>query len=112
MGPDLSKIGSQKDRTYILESITFPNRKIAQGFQIVVLELTDGMTVAGRLLSESGGNLVVETVDGAGKPQNVTVAATKIKNRISAPSPMPENEKDNLTRAELRDIVEYLATRK
>ena len=112
VGPDLTKIGSQKDRTYILESITFPNRKIAQGFQIVVLELTDGMVVAGRLLSEGGGNLVVETVDGAGKPQNVTVVATKIKNRISAPSPMPENEKDNLTRAELRDIVEYLATRK
>ncbi len=112
VGPDLTKIGSQKDRAYILGSIIFPNKTIAQGFQIVVLELADGKTVAGRLLSESGGNFTVETVDGTGKPQNVTVAVAKIKNRISAPSPMPENEKDNLTRAQLRDVVEYLATRK
>ncbi len=112
VGPELTKIGSQKDRAYILESIVFPNRKIAQGFQIVVLELTDGTTVAGRLLSETGSNLTVETVNAAGKPLNVPVAVAKIKNRISAPSPMPENEKDNLTRAELRDIMEYLATRK
>ncbi len=112
VGPDLSKIGAQKDRAYILESIVFPNKKIAQGFQIVVLELTDGMTIAGRLISEEGGNLVVESVDATGKPQNVTVAASKIKTRTSAPSPMPENERDNLTRAELRNIIEYLATRK
>ena len=112
VGPDLSKIGAQKDRTYILESIIFPNKAIAQGFQIVVLELTDGMTIAGRLLGESGGTLQVETVDAAGKPQAVTVAANKIKTRTSAPSPMPENERDNLTRAELRNIIEYLATRK
>jgi quinoprotein glucose dehydrogenase len=112
VGPDLSKIGAQKDRNYILESIIFPNKTIAQGFQIVVLELNDGMTIAGRLISEEGGNLVVESVDAAGKPQNVTVAANKIKTRTSAPSPMPENERDNLTRAELRNIIEYLATRK
>ena len=112
VGPDLSKIGAQKDRNYILESIVFPNKKIAQGFQIVVLELTDGSTIAGRLLNEASGNVQVETVDAAGKPQNVNVAANKIKTRTSAPSPMPENERDNLTRAELRNIVEYLATRK
>jgi quinoprotein glucose dehydrogenase len=112
VGPDLSKIGAQKDRNYILESIVFPNKTIAQGFQIVVLELTDGMTIAGRLISEESGNLVVESVDAAGKPQNVTVAANKIKTRTSAPSPMPENERDNLARAELRNIIEYLATRK
>ena len=112
VGPDLSHIGSQKDRNYILESITFPNKRIAQGFQIVVLELTDKTTVAGRLLNETKDNLQVETVDSNGKPQNVNVPVAKIKTRISAPSPMPENERDNLTRSELRDILEYLATRK
>ncbi len=112
VGPDLSHIGSQKDRNYILESIVFPNKRIAEGFQIVVLELTDGTTVAGRLTKEANGNLQVETVDASGKPQNVTVAASKIKTRTSAPSPMPENERDNLNRAELRDVVEYLSTRK
>jgi quinoprotein glucose dehydrogenase len=112
VGPELTKIGAVLDRTAILEGIVYPNEKIAKGFQIVVLELKDGMTVAGRLLDENKNELSVETVDAAGKPQNVKVAAGNIKNRISAPSPMPETIRDQLSRAELRDIVEYLATLK
>jgi hypothetical protein len=42
----------------------------------------------------------------------VTVKPELVKNRISAPSPMPETIRDQLSRAELRDVVEYLATRK
>ncbi len=112
VGPDLTKIGASKDREYLLESIVFPNKKIAEGFQIVVLELTDGMTVVGRLLRETKDSLQVETVDGTGKPQNVNVAVKKVKTRTSAPSPMPEIIRDQLTRTELRDVLEYLATRK
>jgi quinoprotein glucose dehydrogenase len=112
VGPELTKIGAQKGRADLLEAIVFPNKTIAQGFQIVVLELSDGATVAGRLLGEANGTLQVETVDGQGKPQNVNVPAAKIKKRVSAPSPMPETIRDTLTRAELRDVVEYLATRK
>lgn len=112
VGPDLTKIGAQKDRAYIMEAIVFPNKSIAQGFQIVVLEMKDGSTVAGRLLSETPQELKVETVDNQGKPQAVPVKPGQVKNRISAPSPMPENIRDLVSRAELRDLVEYLATRK
>jgi len=112
VGPDLSKIGAQKDREYLLESVVFPNKRIAEGFQIVVLELTDGMTVAGRLLNENKTQLQVETLDAAGKPLNITVPVKKIKTRTSAPSPMPEIIRDQLSRLELRDVIEYLATRK
>ena len=109
VGPDLTKIGGQKDRTYILESIVFPNKHIAQGFQIVVLEMKDGSTVAGRLLADSPTGLEVETVDGQGNTKKMTVKPELVKNRISAPSPMPENLREILSRADLRDIVEYLA---
>ena len=112
VGPELTKIGATLDRAAILEAIIYPNAKIAQGFQIVVLELKDGMTVAGRLMEETAKELGVETVDAGGKPQVVKVAVGTIKNRISAPSPMPESIRDMLSRSELRDIVEYLATRK
>lgn len=112
VGPDLTKIGASKDREYILESIVFPNQRIAEGFQIVVLELTDGMTVVGRLLRETKDNLQVETVDGTGKPLTVTVPVKNVKGRTSAPSPMPEIIRDQLSRTELRDVLEYLATRK
>ncbi|MEQ1852783.1 MAG: PVC-type heme-binding CxxCH protein, partial [Chthoniobacteraceae bacterium] len=39
VGPDLTAIGAKKDREYLLESIVYPNKHIAEGFQIVVLEL-------------------------------------------------------------------------
>jgi len=112
VGPDLTKIGASKDRDYILESIVFPNKKIAEGFQIVVLELTDGATVVGRLLHETKDQLQVVTLDGNGKQQTVNVPAKKVKTRTSAPSPMPETIRDQLSRTDLRDVLEYLATRK
>ena len=112
VGPDLTKIGAQKDRAYLLESIVFPNRTIAQGFQLVSLILKNGGAVGGKLIGEDPGSIKVETVGSDGKPQVVSVAPGDVKDRISAPSPMPENLREVLSRAELRDLVEYLATRK
>lgn len=112
VGPDLTRIGSQKDRQYLLESIVFPSRHIAQGFETVVLTLKDKNMVAGRLLKEESGRLEIETMDEQGKPKTMAVAGDQIAERISAPSPMPENIRDFLSKSELRDLVEYLALRK
>jgi quinoprotein glucose dehydrogenase len=112
VGPELTKIGASKDRRYLLESIVFPNQMIAQGFSIVSLTLADGSVSAGRLLSEEGGKLVLEVMDPQGKPQQVSFGADQVKERFNAPSPMPENLRDSLSKWELRDLVEYLATRK
>ena len=49
VGPDLTHVGSRKDREYLLESIVFPDKQIAEGFEIAVLTLKDGSIVAGRL---------------------------------------------------------------
>ncbi|MEO8352171.1 MAG: HEAT repeat domain-containing protein, partial [Chthoniobacteraceae bacterium] len=112
VGPDLTKIGAQKDRVYLLESIVFPNQHIADGFQTVALTLKDQSVLVGRLLSEDGQNLRVETFDEKGQTQEKTVPIAEVAQRVSAPSPMPENIRDQLSRSELRDLVEYLATRK
>ncbi len=112
VGPDLTHIGAGKDRDYLLESIVYPNRTIAQGFDMVILTLQDGSIVAGKLLKDEGGNVEVESMDEQGKPKVIAVTAAQIKDRARAPSPMPENIRDFLDKGELRDLVEYLATRK
>jgi quinoprotein glucose dehydrogenase len=112
VGPDLTQIGGQRDRQSILESIIYPNRHISPGFQIVVLTLNSGSVVAGKLISEDGANLTVEAMDEQGKPKQVQVPVADVKERMTAQSPMPENLRDFLNRGELRDLVEYLATRK
>jgi quinoprotein glucose dehydrogenase len=112
VGPDLTKIGASQDRRHLLESIVQPNAKISQGFQIVTLTTKDNQMIAGRLMKDEGGKLTIETVDEQGKAKPVDVAGDHVKERLSAPSPMPENIRDQLSRWELRDLVEYLATRK
>ena len=48
VGPDLTHIGSKKDRDYILESIVYPNKKIAEGFELAMLTLKDNSMVVGK----------------------------------------------------------------
>jgi len=112
VGPELTHIGKTKDRTYLLESIVLPNKTIAQGFETVVLTLKDGNITAGRLVGQDSGNLKIETMDAQGKPQVATVPVAQIKERMGAPSPMPPNLVDFLSKSEMRDLIEYLATRK
>jgi quinoprotein glucose dehydrogenase len=112
VGPELTHIGKTKDRAYLLESIVLPNKTIAQGFETVVLTLKDGNITAGRLVNQDANALKIETMDAQGKPQVATVAVAQIKERMGAPSPMPPNLTDFLSKSEMRDLIEYLATRK
>jgi quinoprotein glucose dehydrogenase len=112
VGPELTHIGSKKNREYILESIVFPDKQIAEGFEIAILTLQDGSIVAGRLAAHNDNELKIETTDEKGKLQTVTVPVAQIKTRTRAPSPMPPNLTDFLSKSELRDLVEYLSTRK
>lgn len=112
VGPELTHIGSSRDRTYLLEAIIFPNKAIAPGFDTVIVTLDDGNVLGGRLAGEDATSLKIETVDAQGKPQITTVAKAKIKQRDSAPSPMPPGMGEILSKSDLRDMVEYMATRK
>jgi len=112
VGPELTHIGKTKDRAYLLESIVQPNKVIAAGFETVVLTLKDGNITAGRLVGQDANALKIETMDAQGKPQVAAVALAQIKERMGAPSPMPPNLVDFLSKSEMRDLIEYLATRK
>ncbi len=112
VGPNLTHIGAKKDREYILESIVYPNKRIAEGFEMALVTLKDNSMVVGKVLHDDNGNLEIETTDEKGQTKKVTLAANQIQKRDHAPSPMPENIRDSLSKSELRDLVEYLATRK
>jgi quinoprotein glucose dehydrogenase len=112
VGPDLTHVAAHKDRLYLLESIVYPNAKIAEGFETVVLTLKDKSIVVGRLAKSDPTTLQIETMDEKGKPKSVTVPVAQIEARVGAPSPMPENLRDFLSKSEIRDLVEYLAGRK
>jgi quinoprotein glucose dehydrogenase len=107
-GPVLDGIGARRSREFILESILFPNAVINTNFQTVVVVLKDDTGVSGTLKSETDSNLLLVTPeDGA-----MTVQKSDIKRRWIGASPMPEGIWQSMSKQELRDVIEFVATLK
>jgi quinoprotein glucose dehydrogenase len=108
VGPELTAVGVTKDRQYILESIVFPNKQIAQGFESVVVTLKNGSAYAGQLKRETPDLLEINSPeDGLLK-----VKKSEIKSRERGLSAMPEELRQVLTKQDLRDLVEFLTSPK
>jgi quinoprotein glucose dehydrogenase len=108
VGPDLSRIGLDKNREYLLESIVDPNRQIAKGFETAILQMEDGLVHAGIVKSDDGTRLTLQKPDGG----IVTVEKSKIEERAVGKSGMPEDLIKKMSKADVRDLVEYLSTLK
>jgi len=110
VGPKLDGIGKRQTREQLLESIVWPNRRIAQGFETVALTLRDGSEAKGTVKSEAGGVLTLETTLEDGTVAARAIRASEIVRRERGPSAMPEGLAESLSPRELRDLVEFLAT--
>ncbi|HEV3385890.1 MAG TPA: hypothetical protein VG097_13820, partial [Gemmata sp.] len=110
VGPQLNGIAAdkEKDRRYLLESVVYPNAKIAKGYETVVLVLLDGRTVSGVLKSEDKKQIKLVTAEN----KEIVVPADEVDSRRSGPSAMPDDLHKKLSRRELRDLVEFLASLK
>lgn len=106
VGPNLSALGSQKTREYLLEAIVAPSATIAQGFETVVILDEDGKTISGILKSEDEKNLTLMDSQGV----VVTIPIDSIDDRRKGLSSMPVDLLKYLNKRELRDLVAYLAT--
>ena len=107
IGPVLDGIGKRRDRSYLLTALVDPAHDIAEGYAQTVITRTDGSTAAGILLREDAQHVVLRDADG--KDVDVPVAA--IRTRATSGSAMPKMDA-LLSRREIRDVVEFLATRK
>jgi quinoprotein glucose dehydrogenase len=105
VGPDLSDVGVRQPREYLLESIVAPDRKIAEGFETLVVATADGQVQAGILKSETGDALKLMTPEG----KLVTIAKEDVEERKRGASAMPADLLKSLSRFEIRDLVAFLA---
>ena len=108
VGPALDGLGGKKDARYLLESILEPSKAIAEGYQSVVVELTNGKTLTGVLRGEDAETLKLVTAEGA----ELKIPKKEIEERSSGPSAMPADLTKKMSRRELRDVVEYLKSLK
>jgi quinoprotein glucose dehydrogenase len=105
-GPNLAGTGASNSREYLLESIIKPNAKIAPGFDTIVVTLKNGTAAAGVVAGETPDTLTLRNTDN----KLVDVKKGDIAKREGAPSGMPEIYGSILTKIQLRDVVEYMAS--
>lgn len=108
VGPDLSKIGGQQKRDYLLDAIVLPDKQIAKGFDPVVVVTDSGKIHAGILKDDDGKQVRLMTAEGT----LLVIPKAEIEEQVRGRSAMPEDLIKKLTRFELRDLVEYLASLK
>ena len=105
VGPGLRDSSKPLTREQILESIVYPNRQIAEGYDAVMVDLIDGESISGVLHEENTHHLVVLSADS----KRHEISKDQIESRQSTLSLMPEGLGEIMTHRELRDIIEFLS---
>ena len=108
VGPALNGIGARQTRDYLLESILLPSKQIAKGYESVVLTLADGRTVTGVLRAKDAKAYTLVQADG----KVLSVPKDDIESERPDKSAMPDDLHKKLSKRELRDVVEFLASLK
>jgi quinoprotein glucose dehydrogenase len=104
-GPDLTGLGARQSREYILESITYPNKQLAAGFEVVQVTMKDKNVYVGILKKET------DTMIQINSPEDglLDLAKADIVKRERGQSGMPEEIRQVLSKRDLRNLVEYLS---
>ncbi len=105
-GPDLQAVGRRLSREELLSSVLWPDEAISPGYETVVLFTNDGEVVSGTMRSEDSAEIVLMTAAG----DEVRVEVDRVRERRTGKSSMPAGLEETLTRSELRDLVEFLAS--
>ncbi|MDB6124453.1 MAG: hypothetical protein JWQ71_3446 [Pedosphaera sp.] len=111
VGPDLAGIIQRHDRDYLLESILYPNKQIAPGFENMVIKTRAGQIYAGVLTNEDGEELIINSPE-EGTVRVIKVRKGDVESRQRGLSAMPEGLGSVLSKREIRDLIEYLANAK
>jgi quinoprotein glucose dehydrogenase len=107
VGPNLSKIANTLTREQLLQALIDPSARIAPGYGSISLKLKGGQDVIGTLIKEADGELILKTSDA----EPLVIPIARIEKRENLPSGMPPVG-ETLSKREIRDIVEYLASLK
>jgi quinoprotein glucose dehydrogenase len=105
VGPDLAGAGKRLTREQLLESIVLPNATITAGYENATIVLKSGANHSGLVKSETATELVLDSPEDG----KLTLKKSDFDKRLRTLSAMPEGLDKQMTRRELRDLVEYLA---
>tara|TARA_R110002049_G_scaffold4601_5_gene32582 strand:- start:805760 stop:810304 length:4545 start_codon:yes stop_codon:yes gene_type:complete len=105
VGPELTRIGSNRSVNDLLESVVFPSASIVRDYDTFQVLTEDGRVLSGLMDSDSSNELVIQQASG----EKVTVKRDEIEDIATMPtSLMPSALDETLSGQELADVVTYL----
>ncbi|WP_332914178.1 c-type cytochrome [Algoriphagus boritolerans] len=108
VGPDLT--GSNRtDPEYILMNVLEPSAEIQDDYKMVVINTRDGRTYSGNIISENQRQITMRIV---GQDQVVINKSGILSREVTDVSMMPSGLFENLTQAEIVNLMAYLKTNK
>ena len=103
IGPDLTG-ANRNNLDYLLENILDPSAVVSKDYRMTILELEDGRTLNGLVVTENPTTLTLQTQN------ELTVVLKKdVEHRTLTPlSPMPDGLLDSLSPIQIRRLMAYL----
>lgn len=105
VGPDLISVGASAQVDYLIESLIEPAKKVKENFHAVVVVTDEGRVATGIPVRTNDTELVLRDAE----DRLITIRADSIEEKRDSRSLMPDGAADSLTRAELVDLVRFLA---
>lgn len=105
-GPNLTDLAKRMPRHEIVESIVWPNEKIAKGYETITVVTDDGRTINGFVLKED--EQILQLGIANGKVEEIEKETIEIRREMKASS-MPEGLTDTIAPIEFLDLLQYLA---
>jgi len=105
VGPDLVSLGASAPLDYIANSLLDPNSKVKENYHSLVVITKQGKVVTGIKLRQTDNELVLRDAN----DREVAVPRKSIDEQVVGTSLMPTGLIENLTRAELIDLIRFLS---
>ena len=106
VGPDVSAVGTGLPIDMVIESVLWPNRQVKEGFGSIAVITKNDQIYQGFHASEDKQTLILRD---PAREDLIRLPVADIKARKDIGSVMPEGLTNGLTRAELRDLIRFLA---
>jgi putative heme-binding domain-containing protein len=105
VGPSLESIGASAQTDYLLDSILDPNKAVKENYHSLVVATDDGKLYTGIKVRQTDTELILRDAD----DREIAIPLASIEDQKPSGSLMPAGLVDNLSRADLVDLVRFLS---